>query len=271
MEFKITPERRSPLLLVYILIFLGLTTNTTTAPISGDDGVVFTTGDKLITRSPKLGKRLFGTCIDMCQDPNYVNCHTLCTDADACTNLAGPFLQNGVSSINFQGSTRCWVFDKPNCVGDSRSLPVNQPNMAGSAFDDQTRSFYCDRPNKKRDIEAPSPEISNTALLDSRISIATQDTPRLGTCIDMCQDYNFGSCYTICTNADTMTNLGTAFDQRGVSSINFKGSTECWLFDHDNPGPDVQVDIVYVKSANPDLRKIGWDKRAKIFLCDRLN
>jgi hypothetical protein len=99
--------------------------------------------DALVAR----GTKLLGTCIDMCRDYQYTNCATICTDADVCTNLGPFYSDNGVSSINFQGSTKCWVFADWNCTGDNRSIPVNQPNMRGSAFDDRTRSFFCHRDN----------------------------------------------------------------------------------------------------------------------------
>jgi hypothetical protein len=94
-----------------------MTATVAAAPHSSDVGVEFITDNNIIHLNTNLGKRILSTCVDICQEPNYVNCYTVYTASDACTNLAGPFLQNGVSSINFHGSTRCRVFKQAKLGG----------------------------------------------------------------------------------------------------------------------------------------------------------
>jgi hypothetical protein len=249
MKSNITFAKRTPVALIYrIFILLTIVTVINAAPA---------------TEAISLDKRLLGTCIDLCKEPNFVNCYTVCTDADVCTTLnPALFYSDGVSSINFSGSTVCWVYDEADCQGDSRSLPVNQPNMAGSAFDDMTKSFFCHRENKKivREIEAVASDSSNTKLV-------TKDTGLLGTCIDLCLDINFVNCWTICTDADVVTNTGSAFADNGVSSVNFQGSTHCWLYEE----PNAIGRSVYLGHAVSDMRDLNFNDMTRSFVCDRPN
>jgi hypothetical protein len=80
-----------------------------------------------------------GTCIDMCLDSNWNKCKTICIDAYTCTNLNPDWIgENGISSINFAGSTQCWLYDQIDCQGNNINMPQAQPDLRNSVWNDNT-------------------------------------------------------------------------------------------------------------------------------------
>jgi hypothetical protein len=221
--------------------------------------------------APKID--LLGVAVDLCHDPGCANCvNNIISGPDQCMILTGDW-SDGLSSIDFHGDMKCWLYVNDNCKWPNIMLSQPSPALVYENFNDWTKSYKCERYSKRiftfgmtKSPLAFSVEPFRTSPADR---INRDDNPgnatfHTGVRVDYCKDPEFETCSrNILSDANKcMTLVGDWAN--GMSSINFTGQMNCTLFaNKDCTGQSIQI-----YKASPNLGDQGFDAMTNAYSCN---